>query len=946
MDYLLGEVIYQGTDTRVFAGEHRESKVPVVIKMPCHEPAEKRIVARLEHEYALLCELDLEGMVRALELAPLEGGVALVLERWGECSLDRMLDRGPLPLEAVLRLGAALARSLGELHCSGVLHRDIKPQNVLVDAACTEVRLVDFGTALRKGPTGFDTSAESGPVGTLAYMAPEQTGRMNRGVDARADLYALGVTLYQMLTAELPFEMTDELELIHAHIARRPATPAERAPRARIPVTVSEIVMRLLEKSPEDRYHSAFGVAWDLERALRELSPVGAISAFELGSHDWEDRIRRPSRLFGREQEQAALSEAFASVRRGDVALVLMAGPSGVGKSALALALREEVRDHQGTFASGKFDLLQRGTPCAAIAQAFGGIARRRLADSPEDLERFQQVFRAAVGGNARIVVDLAPELARIVGDTSPLMEVGPADAKNRFLLTVQRFVRVMATAEHPLVLFIDDLQWADALSLSLLSALVTDPEMKHLLLLGAYRDNEVDQAHPLHAFVAAAVASGRGSPVHALGPLNDAALSGMVEDMLFGVVEGAPALCKLVKAKTDGSPFFVEQFLRALAGERLLSRDLTTGQFQWDAERIERATVTENVAPLLTDRIGRLPAELRRALAVGACVGASFTLDLVRATGGFVDGSLERAIEALLHEGLLVRAGDGVGRSYEFVHDRVQQASYELLAEEERLLVHLALARELDQRWSRDGGDAELFALLFHYFRALPRLTEAAEKRRVVERCLAGGTGAMAASAAVEAARFLWGGSELLSELGVEAPDDLAFAIHLALTEALFFTGTRETMEELFATCLRHSSDAVGPWSRGAHAGAVARQRGALRCRRGARAHGAARSGVGVPARSRGDRESRGRAGGARRAEDPGDQPGGRLRAAARYPAGGARRRAAARRDERGGGVREVDPRPDPHDRDGRAHFFARAASSLGLRLRRELHGLHDQLR
>ncbi|MGK3966550.1 AAA family ATPase [Sorangium sp. So ce118] len=840
MDYRLGEVLYTGAETRVVAGVHRSGQVAVVLKIPRHELPDDRVVARLRGEHALLRELHIPGIVRALDLVPHGAGVALVLERWGDTSLDRALASGPLPLEAVLRLGAALARLLGQLHRRGIIHRDVQPQNILVNAARTEVQIIDFGLATQRaaaGDAGDADGAEGAAIGTLAYMAPEQTGRMKRSVDARADLYALGCTLYQMLTGKPPFELTDELSLIHAHIARRPPPPHERAPALRIPEVVSAIVMRLLEKSPEQRYQTGEGAARDLERALEALRETGEIRPFPLGARDWENRIRRPSWLFGREREQQALREALARARGGATELALFSGPSGVGKSALVGALRDEARLAGGLFAAGKFDPLQRGTPYAALAQAFRTIARRRLSDSAEALERWATAARAALGANARILVDMAPELARILGEPPALLEVSPAEAKHRFQLTVQRFVRATATAERPLVLFIDDLQWADAPSLALLEAIATDPEIGHLLLLGAYRDGEVDGAPspralpPLRALIEATRASGRRAEVRALGPLDEQALVEMVDDMLRGAGNEVRALCSLVRAKTDGSPFFVEQFLRALHEQRLLLRDTYTGRWYWEAERIERAAVTDNVVALLTEKMGRLPEEPRRLLVAGACVGADFEASLASAAAGLPREALRRAAEALLQEGLLVAASEGEGEAYAFVHDRVQQAAYELPGGDDRPGLHLALARALDRRWSARGGDAELFALVHHYLRAAGRLREAAERRRAAERCLAAGLRAKAASAYAEAVRFLRAGRELLGAGGGAAGDSgaaavpdggaaplpdtgaaaaLDFELLLALAETEWLAGQPEAGERLFAACRERARDAV----------------------------------------------------------------------------------------------------------------------------------------
>ena len=490
-----------------------------------------------------------------------------------------------------------------------------------------------------------------------------------------------------------------------------------------------------------------------------------------------------------------------------------------MGKSALVGALYDEVRAHGGIFAAGKFDLLQRGTPHAALAQAFRALARRRLVGSTEELAHWKRTWEAALGPSARLLVDLAPELASILGAPNELLEVGPVEAKNRFQLTVTRFVRATASAEHPLVLFIDDLQWADAASLALIEAIATDPELEHLLLIGAYRDTDVPAGHPLHALVAAAERSGRHARTLTLGPLDERSLDEMVADMLQGAHDEARSLCTLVRTKTDGSPFFVEQFLRALHERKILHRDVSTGRWAWDTERIERTGVSDNVVTLLLERMDRLPAPLRRTLSVGACAGAEFDASVLRDGAGLDDTVCMRALADLLQEGLLLRAGEGATEAYAFVHDRVQQAAYALSTEHERLAFHLSLAHTLDRRWSAQREGSELFALLYHYLRAMPLLTDAAERRHVAERCLLGGKQAKMASAYAEAVRLLQAGRELV---GGVTPDELGFEIDLALAEASVLSGPSEAGEALFAACQRSAKDAVAR-------GRVAKVRAAL---------------------------------------------------------------------------------------------------------------------
>ncbi|MDC0684888.1 AAA family ATPase [Sorangium atrum] len=732
----------------------------------------------------------------------------LVLEPWGDTSLARVLDQGPLPVGDALRLGAALARSLGEVHRRGVLHRDIKPHNVLVDAERTRACLIDVGLATSCAPRLAAQRSPEAVSGTLAYMAPEQTGRMNRAPDARADLYALGATLYQLLTGALPFDATDALELIHAHIAQAPVPPHERAPEQNIPEAASAIVLKLLAKSPEDRYQTASGAAWDLERAARAWVETGTVAPFPLARRDWDDRVRAPSRLFGREREGAALEALFDQACGGATVLALVAGPSGVGKSALVQALQEKVRARRGIFAAGKFDQLQRSTPHAALAMALRSVVRRRLADPAEVLERWRQAFQGAAGPNGQILVELMPELAHILGEPKPLVELGPMEAKLRFQTTVLRFVRTLATAEHPLVLFIDDLQWADAASLSLLGELLKEPAGQHLLVVGAYRDEAVSPEHPLNALLSASAAPGAVTGRIALSPLGAEAVAAMVADMLDRPAAEVEELSRLVKDKTDGSPFFVGQSLQLLHERKVLSRDAETGRWRWKREAIERAGITDNVVALLTRRLELLSPELKRALQTAACVGDRFDAELLAHLSGQEAETVSALLAEAAREGLLVHEAERGHEAYAFVHDRVQQAAYEALTAEQRLSLHLRIGRALRARHGVACADGELFATLYHRNRAAERLTDAQEKRDLSEQNLRAGQRAKASAAYAQAAAFLGTAASLLGEEGWTEAPETTFEVHLVMAEALWLAEQVDEAERLFQRCLERSRD------------------------------------------------------------------------------------------------------------------------------------------
>ena len=464
--------------------------------LPASEHPAPGLVDRFVHEYGLRDQLDGSWAIRPLELEREHGRNVLVLEDPGGEPLARLLE-GPLEVGRFLRLAIALASAVGKVHQRGLVHKDIKPANIFVTGIDGDIRLTGFGLASRLGRERSPPEPPEAIAGTLAYMAPEQTGRMNRSIDARSDLYAVGVTYYEMLTGSLPFTAAEPMEWVHCHIARRPVPPAER--HDEVPAAISAIVMKLLAKTAEERYQTAAGLERDLRRCLADWEAQGRIGPFAPGQHDTPDRLLIPEKLYGREREIGTLLAAFDRVvSSGTPELVLVSGYSGIGKSVVVHELHKALVPSRGLFASGKFDQLKRDVPYATLAQAFQSLTRALLAKSESDLGPWRDALNEALGVNGRLIVDLVPELQLIIGEQPAVLELSPRDAQRRFQLMLRRFVGVFARPEHPLALFLDDLQWIDAATLDLLEDLLTRSDLQHLLVIGAYRDNEVTAAHPL----------------------------------------------------------------------------------------------------------------------------------------------------------------------------------------------------------------------------------------------------------------------------------------------------------------------------------------------------------------------------------------------------------------------------------------------------------------
>src|SRR4051794_16644589 len=558
---------------------------PFLVVAPASAQPSPGSLARLEHAHALRDELDPAWAARPLRLVRHRGRPTLVLEDPGGEPLARLLGQ-PWEIASFLRVAIGLATALGRIHERGLVHKDVKPAHILANVATGAVWLTGFGIASRLPRERQIPEPPEVIAGTLAYMAPEQTGRMNRSIDSRSDLYACGVTLYEMLTGVLPFSAADPMEWVQCHVARQPTPPGERADG--VPVPLSALVMKLLAKSAEERYQTAVGVAADLRRCLAEWEAHGRIALFPLGTRDVPDRLLIPETLYGREREIDELLGSFDRVvADGTPELVLVSGYSGIGKSSVVNELHKALVPPRGLFASGKFDQYQRDIPYATLAQAFQSLVRPLLGRSEAELGRWRAALSESLGPNGQLIVDLVPELELVMGTQPPVADLPPQDARNRFRMVFRRLLGVFARPEHPLALFLDDLQWLDSATLDLLEDLVTHSEVRHLLLVGAYRNNEVGPAHPLmRTLEAIREAGGRVQEIR-LAPLGLDDVGRLVADALRCEPERAPPLAVLVQEKTGGNPFFAIQLFTALAEEGLLAFDPLVAAWRWEIDRI-----------------------------------------------------------------------------------------------------------------------------------------------------------------------------------------------------------------------------------------------------------------------------------------------------------------------------------------------------------------------
>jgi len=798
--------IRKDADFTLCRGQRHGNPSPVLVAAPTAEHPSPESLRRLAHEYSLASEIDPQWAAKPLALTRHEGRTILVLKDPGGEPLDRILERGhgqPLDVKRALRIAIGLTTALGQLHRRGLTHKDIKPENVLVDDD-DRVWLTGFGIASRL-PRERQVPAPPETIsGTLAYMAPEQTGFMNRSVDSRSDFYSLGVTLYRMLTGALPFAAADPLEWVHCHITRRPTLPSDRAA---VPEPVCAIVMKLLAKNAEDRYQTALGVAADLQRCFEEWESRGCIEPFQLGTHDVPGRLLIPEKLYGRAREVETLLTAFDRIIKGGTPeLVLVSGYSGIGKSSVVNELHRVLVPPRGLFASGKFDQYKRDIPYSTLVQAFQSLVRQLLGKSDADLAIWRDALLEALGPNARLMTDLIPELKLIIGDPPPVPELDPHRAQSRFQLVFRRFIGVFARQEHPLALFLDDLQWLDAATLDLLEDLLTRPDLQHLMLIGAYRDNEVDATHPLTRKLDAIRQAGAMVQEIHLAPLASDDFKQLIADALRCDPAHVAPLAQLVQEKTAGNPFFVIQFLYTLAEEGLLYLDHDAVCWSWDLDRIHAKGYTDNVVDLLVSKVARLPVKTEPALRQLACLGNVATIAMLSTVLEAPEEQVHAALWPAVRQELVEHLED----SYKFMHDRVQEAAYSLIPEALRAEAHLRIGRLLAAQTPTDKREEAVFDIVGHLNRGAALITQREERDQLAELNLIAGKRAKGAIAYASALTYLIAGSAQLAEDRWERRRELTFALELNLAECEFLTGQLSVAEERLAALSKRATTTV----------------------------------------------------------------------------------------------------------------------------------------
>jgi len=810
-------LLYESANSLVYRAIREADKGPIILKLLKESYPTPQELVRYRTEYRITQELKEPGVVQVYELQKYQNSLVMFVEDFGGESLKIWMQQRKFSLKEFLQIAIATTEILGQIHRANIIHKDINPSNIVYNPQTKQLKIIDFGistqlsreTPILKNPGVLE--------GTLAYISPEQTGRMNRSLDYRADFYSLGVTFYELLTGKLPFDTEDALELVHCHIARQPLSPQEIKPE--IPLIISLLVSKLMAKNAENRYQTALGIKHDLEMCLLQLQETHSIEEFDLATRDITDRFLIPEKLYGRETEVDHLLAAFERVSTGSAEMMLVAGFSGIGKTAVVNEVHKPIARQGGYFIKGKYDQFGRNIPFSAFVQAFRELMGQLLSESDAQLQTWKTRILTALGDSGQVLIEVIPELERIIGPQSPALELSGSAAQNRFNLLMQKFVQVFTTASHPLVMFLDDLQWADSASLKLLQLLMQD--RGHLLVLGAYRDNEVSAAHPFMLTVDEIIKSGAVVNTITLQPLSLADLNQLVADTLICDLSSSQPLTELVYQKTKGNPFFSTQFLKSLYEDGQIIFDSDVGHWQCDIAQA-RLTHASDVVEFMVTQLQKLPAPTQEVLKLAACIGAQFDLDTLAIVNEELPEQTASALWKALQEGLILPLTEGykcfistdershsesiTNPTYRFLHDRVQQAAYSLIPENQKQATHLKIGQLLLHKYSDIEREEKLFDIVGHLNQGIELIDRLSEREALAKLNLEAGSKARSSTAYAAAMVYLQTGIELLRANCWQSQYELTLNLYIAATEAAYLNGDLQGMEQMAAQVLQEA--------------------------------------------------------------------------------------------------------------------------------------------
>lgn len=830
--YHLKTLLYSSSRTLVYQGVRLADQIPVVIKLPRQEQPSFNDLVQFRNQYMIAKQLDLPGVIQPYSLESYRNTYALVMEDVGGIALSKYLQQigSALPLSEVLTIAIQMAEILDGLAQHNVIHKDIKPANILIVPTTQQIKLIDFSIASLLPRETQTIQSPNLLEGTLAYLSPEQTGRMNRGIDYRTDFYSLGVTLYELLTGQLPFHSNDAMEWIHFHLAKQPL-PAHVI-HADIPPIVAQIVDKLMAKNAEERYQSAKGLKFDLACCLWQWQQSGTIEAFELGKEDINDRFLLPEMLYGRETEVQTLMDAFTRASQGNSEIFLISGSSGIGKTAIINEIHKPIVRQHGYFIRGKYDQFQHSIPFSAIVQALRGLMAQLLSQSDRQLAEWKDQILATLGDNAQILIEVIPELEQILGAQPAATPLIGNAAQERFKLLFERFIHLFAKAEHPLVLFLDDLQWADTESFQLIELLLSQSQ-GFLLILGTYRDAEVTAFHPLRALIEQIHQGGVPLTTLHLLPLQFSQINQLIAETLKCPASLAQPLTQWIYTKTQGNPFFTNQFLKSLYEVGYITFNRNRRYWECDLSQVRAAALTDDVLDLMSQQLKKLPPTTQTLLKLAACIGNQFDLATLAIVSNQSETDTAIALWLALQESLILPTTEiykfyqpkaveldifstttssthSVVCSYKFLHDRVQQAAYLLIPPAERQQTHLKIGQLLLEKTAPEDRDDRLFDMVYQLNLGAPFLQDPKTKLDLAQLNLQAGQKAKTSTAYTAAFTYFQQGITHLPTHAWSTYYTLALTLYEEATEAAYLSGNFAQMDALAATLFTKAQAAL----------------------------------------------------------------------------------------------------------------------------------------
>ncbi|WP_208345127.1 ATP-binding protein, partial [Aetokthonos hydrillicola] len=824
--YHLSEEVYNGHRTLVYRGIRQADSLPVVVKLLKNAYPSFNELVQFRNQYTITKNLDYPGIIQTYSLEYYQNGYLLVMEDFGGISLKDYFTNNHhvVSLDEFLQIAITLSSTLDYLMRHRIIHKDIKPTNILINPETKQVKLIDFSIASllpRETQTLISLNILEG---TLAYISPEQTGRINRGIDYRTDFYSLGVTFYKLLTNQLPFQSLDIMELVHSHIAKIPRLVHEINPN--IPSVFSEIVSKLMAKNASERYQSALGLKYDLQKCWVQLKETGKIESFTIAKRDVCDRFVIPEKLYGREEEAKELLAAFERVAQGNSELMLVAGFSGIGKTAVVNEVHKPIVKQRGYFIKGKYDQFNRNIPFSAFVQAFRDLMGQLLTEDETKLQQWRDKILTALGENAQVIIQVIPELERIIGSQPSASELSGMAAQNRFNFLFEKFIQVFTTKEHPLVIFLDDLQWADSASLKLMQLLMHESDKGYLFLIGAYRDNEVFPGHPLILTLDEIARAGESVNTITLSPLSNESVNQLVADTLNCQLEIAQPFTQLVYQKTKGNPFFTTQFLVALHEDNYIQFNFQVGHWQCDIAQIKHLALTDDVVEFMAQQLQKLSLATQEALKLAACIGNQFDLATLAIVSQQSQAETATSLWKALQSGLILPISEVykfyVGEEnqaidqpiahtvgYKFLHDRVQQAAYSLIPKEQKQATHAKIGYLLWQNTPESELENQIFGIVNQLNMGLEQFAQATQRHELYRLNLIAGKKAIASTAYSSALAYLKIAIQLLPSNPWESDYHSTLDLYTGATEASCLCGELDAMED-FAQEVLQSSKAV----------------------------------------------------------------------------------------------------------------------------------------